>query len=185
MTAPADILDFWFDGDPTTRRAAWFVKNDAFDRECHRFLDARNAAKDGVFDGWAETAEGALALTILLDQLSRNLFRGSAESFAADPKARMVAAAAIDRGFDRSLTPVQRMFLYLPFEHSENLSDQDRSVALFDAVRAGLGDDTFDYAVRHRDVIRRFGRFPHRNIALGRANTPDEDAYLAEPGAGF
>jgi uncharacterized protein (DUF924 family) len=185
MTQPAAILDFWFAGDPNGRRAVWFQKDDAFDAGCAGFIDAHEAAKRDEFDHWGGTAEGALALLILLDQLSRNLHRGSPETFAADPNARAIASAAIARGLDRVLTPVQRMFVYLPFEHSEDLVDQDRSVALFESIRADLGDNTVDYAGRHRDAIQRFGRFPHRNAVLGRANTPAEDAYLAEPGAGF
>ena len=185
MTTPQDILGCWFAGDPSSRRDIWFQKNDAFDDECRQFLNAHQDARTGELDHWTDTAEGTLALLILLDQFSRNLHRGSPEAFAADPKARMIAEAAIERGFDRSLTPVQRMFVYLPFEHSENLADQERSVALFESLRADLGDRTIDYAARHRDVIRRFGRFPHRNAVLCRRNTAAEDAYLAEPGAGF
>ncbi len=185
MTEPSDILDFWFNGDPSARRAAWFQKDDAFDAECARFASAAEAARAGAFDHWAGSAEGSLALLILLDHLSRNLHRGSALAFAADARARQVASAAVDRGFDRVLTPVQRMFVYLPFEHSEDLADQDRSVALFEAIRPALGDSTVDYARRHRDVIARFGRFPHRNAVLGRTNTAAEAAYLAEPGSGF
>lgn len=185
MTTQADILDFWFAGDASARRAVWFQKNDDFDAGCRAFTDAHNAAKRGELDRWAETADGALALLILLDQLSRNLHRGSPEAFAADPKARSIASAAIAKDLDRGLTPVQRMFVYLPFEHSEALADQDRSVALFETLRGDLGDDTVDYAARHRDAIHRFGRFPHRNAVLGRTNTPAEEAYLAEPGAGF
>ncbi len=185
MPTPSEILNFWFAGDPSTRRAVWFQKSDAFDAGCRAFIGAHNAAKRAELDHWAATAEGTLALLILLDQLSRNLHRGSPEAFAADPKARGIATAAIAQGFDQALTPVQRMFVYLPFEHSEDPADQDRSVALFESLHGGLGDETIDYATRHRDVIRRFGRFPHRNAALGRANTPAEEAYLAEPGAGF
>ncbi len=185
MSTPAEVLAFWFAGGPDTRQDAWFQKSDAFDARCRAFVAAHEAAKRGELDAWAETAEGGLALLILLDQLSRNLHRGSAEAFAADSRARAVASGMIALGFDRTLTPTQRMFVYLPFEHSEDLADQDRSVALFETVRGSLGDSTVDYAARHRDVIRRFGRFPHRNAALGLANTADEDVYLAEPGAGF
>jgi uncharacterized protein (DUF924 family) len=185
MTDAADVLAFWFADGPDTRRAAWFQKDDAFDAACRKFERAHEAAKRGDLDHWAATLEGVLALLILLDQLSRNLHRGSPEAFAADSKARAIAAAAIARGDDRAMTPVQRMFVYLPFEHSEDAADQDRSVALFESIREGLGDNTVDYAERHRDVIRRFGRFPHRNAVLDRANTPEEDAYLAEPGSGF
>ena len=185
MTEPAEILAFWFAGDPSARRDVWFQKDDEFDAGCRRFEDAHVAAKRGELDGWAAKPDGALALLILLDQLSRNLHRGSPETFAADPKARAIASAAIALGLDRPMTAVQRMFVYLPFEHSEDIADQERSVALFESIRAELGDSTVDYAARHRDVIQRFGRFPHRNAVLGRANTPAEEAYLAEPGAGF
>ena len=185
MTEPAEILEFWFAGDPSARRAVWFQKDDGFDAGCRRFEGAHVAAKRGELDRWAAKPERALALLILLDQLSRNLHRGSPETFAADPKARAIASAAIALGLDRGMTAVQRMFVYLPFEHSEDLADQERSVALFESIRAELGDSTVDYAARHRDVIQRFGRFPHRNTVLGRANTPAEEAYLAEPGAGF
>ena len=185
MTDFEAILDFWFADDPSAQRAVWFQKSDAFDAGCRAFLDRHEAAKRGELDRWADTAEGALALLILLDQLSRNLHRGSPETFAADAKARAIATAAIDRGFDRALTPVQRMFVYLPFEHSEDLADQARSVALFETIRSDLGDRTVDYAARHRDVIARFGRFPHRNAVLGRVNTQAEADYLAQPGSGF
>ncbi len=185
MTTPTEILDFWFAGDPFVRRAVWFEKNDAFDLACRGFAAAHEAAKRGELDHWTTTANGTLALLILLDQLSRNLHRGHPEAFAADAAARVIAAAAIAKGHDKALTPVQRMFIYLPFEHSEGLADQDSSVALFETLRGELGGETLDYAARHRDVIRRFGRFPHRNAVLGRVNTPEEVAYLAEPGAGF
>ena len=180
-----DVLAFWFAGDPSIYRKIWFQKDDAFDTRCAAFADTLAQAKQGALDHWAATPRGALALVILLDQFSRNLHRGTAEAFAADPKARAVARAAIQARFDQALTPVERLFLYLPFEHAETLADQDESVRLFETLRSALSDDTIDYAHRHRDVIRRFGRFPHRNAALARPNTPAEDAYLAEPGAGF
>ena len=185
MIAPEDILVFWFAGDPSAHRPAWFQKDPDFDAGCTRFADALAAAKRGDYDSWAETPRGALALLILLDQLSRNLHRGSAEAFAADAKARGVARAAIARGFDAGLTPPERMFLYLPFEHSEDMADQNESVRLFETLRDALGDNTVSYAHRHRDVIQRFGRFPHRNAVLGRISTAAELAYLAEPGSGF
>ncbi len=185
MTAPSDVLDFWFGGDRSVARSEWFQKSDAFDAACARFADARAAAMRGELDGWAATPDGMLALILLLDQFSRNLHRGSKEAFAADPRALALARSAIDRGFDTGMGPRERMFLYLPFEHSENMDDQDLSVRLFEALRPALGDNSVDYAERHRDVIRRFGRFPHRNAALGRASTPAEEDYLAQPGAGF
>ena len=133
-------------------------------------------------DSMANDPQGCLALIILLDQFSRNMFRGSAQAFAADEKALAHARTAVERGLDQQLPPFQRTFVYLPFEHSESLADQDRSVALFEA----LGDEnTYDYAVRHRDIIVRFGRFPHRNVILGRESTPEELEFLKEPGSSF
>jgi uncharacterized protein (DUF924 family) len=184
MIQPADVLDFWFRGDPATFRKVWFEKDADFDAACHCFADALSAAKESKLDAWAQTPHGALALVLLLDQFSRNLHRNSPEAFAADARARAVARAAIALGFDRALTPTQLLFLYLPFEHSEDLSDQDEAVRLFETLRAVLGDNATDRALRHRDTIRRFGRFPHRNAALGRTNTPDEATYLAEPAGG-
>jgi len=185
MTTAQDVLDFWFADGPETRRTAWFQKDAAFDAACEQFRSARDQARDGAFDAWTATPKGTLALLVLLDQLSRNLYRGSAEAFAADAKALAIARAAVARGFDQVLHPVERLFIYLPFEHAEDLAMQDESVRLFESVGAELGELTIDYAHRHRDVIRRFGRFPHRNAALGRVNTPAEDEYLAQPGAGF
>jgi uncharacterized protein (DUF924 family) len=182
---PEQVLDFWFAGDPGVRRLTWFKKTDGFDIECQRFSEAVAAARAGQYDDWAVTPRGALALVLLLDQLPRNLHRGSALAFAGDCKARSVARAAIAAHFDLGLTAFERMFLYLPFEHSEDPANQDESVRLFEALRPALGDDTIGYAHDHRDVIRRFGRFPHRNAALGRTSTPEEEVYLAQPGAGF
>jgi uncharacterized protein (DUF924 family) len=178
---PGEVLDFWFAGDPAGHRKEWFEKTAEFDAACTRFADGLRDAREGAFDHWAETPHGALALILLLDQFSRNLHRNSPEAFAADAKAREIARAALTRGIDRMLGEVERMFVYLPFEHSEVLTDQDESVRLFTT----LGEEMTRYAAEHRDVIRRFGRFPHRNAALGRTSTPDELAYLAQPGAGF
>ena len=185
MTSTTEVLDFWFAGDPATHRKVWFEKDAAFDTACADRAAARDIAKSGALDFWAETPKGGLALLILLDQFSRNLHRGTAEAFAADAKARAVARAMLARGLDQALTPVERMFVYLPFEHSEDLADQDLAVRLYAALDAITDEKMLDYAERHRDVIRRFGRFPHRNAALGRANTAEEAAYLAEPDAGF
>jgi uncharacterized protein (DUF924 family) len=185
MTTPDEVLGFWFAGDASAQRAVWFERDAAFDTACAGLAAGRALAKAGALDAWAETAKGGLALVILLDQFSRNLHRGTAEAFAADAKARAVARGMLARGFDQALTPVERMFVYLPFEHSEDLADQELSVQLFTALGRAGGEDISVYAIRHRDVIRRFGRFPHRNAALGRANTTAEEAYLAEAGAGF
>ena len=192
MTAPAEILDFWFGPDLTPwQLERWFRPDPAFDGACRdRFGHLLAPARDGALDTWATTPQGALALLLLLDQFPRNLHRGTAAAFASDPHARAVARQAVLRDrLDLALPPSARCFLYLPFEHSEDLADQDLSVALFegmrdDPVHAAPGG-TIAYAWAHRAVIRRFGRFPHRNAALGRADTPDEAAYLATPGAGF
>lgn len=175
-----EVLAFWFGPEAEGR---WFAKDEAFDARLGRRLGGlASAAAGGRLDGWAGTARGALALVILLDQLPRNLHRGRPDAFAQDPKARAVASRAVDQGLDRSLTPRERLFLYLPFEHGEDLADQDRAVALIGA----LGDaEQTDYAVRHRAVVRRFGRFPHRNRVLGRESTPEEVAFLTEPGSSF
>jgi uncharacterized protein (DUF924 family) len=182
---PSDILAFWFAGEAAENHAKWFGKAAAFDTECARYTDAIRDARIGRLDHWAFTPQGALALILLLDQLSRNVFRGSAETYAADPHAREIARAAIASGFDMQLTAVERMFMYLPFEHAETIADQNDAVRLFETLREALGAQSVDYAHRHRDVILRFGRFPHRNAVLGRINTPEEAAYLAQPGTGF
>jgi uncharacterized protein (DUF924 family) len=182
---PSDILEFWFEGDAATHRDKWFDKQAVFDTECATFTLAIRDARQGRFDFWALTPKGALALIVLLDQLSRNVFRGSAESYAADPHARDIARATIARGYDTLLTKVERMFIYLPFEHAETIEHQNESVHLFETLHDVLGDKSIDYVHRHRDVIIQFGRFPHRNAVLGRASTPQEKDYLAQPGAGF
>ncbi len=187
---PADaVLAFWFGpaGAPDAMQERWFKKDPAFDAAIReRFGAAVETALAGGFDAQATGAPAALALAILLDQFPRNLFRGEARAFAGDPRARALAARAIDAGWDQALAPIERIFLYLPFEHSEALADQDRSVALFAALPATpWRDKVVWYAEAHRDVIRRFGRFPHRNQALGRVSTEEERAYLATPGAGF
>lgn len=184
------LLSFWFADGPDSFRAAWFMKDDAFDAACRDgFGELVVPARDGELDDWAATPDGALALLLLLDQFPRNLFRGSAEAFASDGRARAIARGAVLRdGFDRVLAPAQRIFLYLPFEHGEALADQDLSVALFEGLRDhpahAKPQGTIDYAWRHRAVIQRFGRFPHRNTALGRENTQAEAAWLAA-GGGF
>jgi len=185
---PEDVLDFWFGDDPTLFREAWFRTDPTFDAACRaRFGTVLEAARTGALDSWAETPRGTLALVIVLDQFSRNIHRGTPDAFAADPRARALADAAVARGDDHHLGPIERSFLYLPFEHVENLADQDISVRLSETLRGTYdsADRAIDYAERHRDVIRRFGRFPHRNAILGRASTPQELAYLAEPGSGF
>ena len=172
------LVAFWRDAGP----GKWFGGGPAFDAECRvRFLDAHLAAARREFDGWMESADGALALLLLLDQIPRNIYRGSAHGYATDPLARRHASAAIAAGHDRAFEPALRAFFYLPFEHSEDIADQEHSLALFTA----LGDGNYlAYAQAHRDVIARFGRFPHRNAALGRDSTPEEQAWL-DAGGGF
>ena len=187
-----NVLAFWF-GTPDAAdygqaRAAWFRKDDAFDAQIRaRFLTEVEAAIAGERDDWAKTPHGALALFILLDQFPRNLFRDTARAFAGDTAALALAGRVVGEGWDRKLLPVQRVFAYLPFEHSEALADQERSVALFAALADAHPETAsyLDYAERHREVIVRFGRFPHRNGVFGRSSSPAEADYLAQPGSGF
>lgn len=180
-------LDFWFGPEPHRFRPEWFQKDAAFDAAIRaRFLATQERAARRALHGWSATAHGALALVIVLNQFSRNLFRDDARAFATDAHARRITTDAIARGFDRALPPIARMFLCLPFEHSESLADQERSVALFESIEdPGVRDAVLPYAVRHRDIIRRFGRFPHRNRVLGRTSTPAERAFLSTPSASF
>lgn len=175
-----EVLRFWFAPAQAER---WFKANVAFDREIERrFLGLIETAAAGKLEKWGTTPRGALALCILLDQFPRNIWRGAPRAFAADALARQVAAAALASGHDQALTAEERLFLYLPLEHSEDLADQERCVALM----ATLGDaELLDYALRHRDIIARFGRFPHRNAILGRDSTAEELAFLREPGSSF
>lgn len=189
---PADVLEFWFGAPGSAEhgslRKCWFEKDPAFDADIRRrFLVLVDEAAAGRLDDWADRPEGLLALIVLLDQFPRNLFRDAPRAFATDAQALALAQQALAQGVDAQLMPVARAFIYLPFEHSEDLAMQDRAVALFAAL-AQHGEafaSYLDYAERHRDVIRRFGRFPHRNAILGRASTPEEIAFLARPGAGF
>jgi uncharacterized protein (DUF924 family) len=193
------LLDFWFgplDGEGLAApecAARWFGGGTAFDRELAEHFGADHAdARAGRLDPWAEHPRGRLALVLHLDQLSRNLHRGRADAFACDSRALVLARGALARGEDSDLAPIERVFLYLPFEHSESLADQDVSVARFRALAEGCPPRAreqfasfLDYAIRHRDVIARFGRFPHRNAVLGRPSTVEEEAFLATPGASF
>ena len=170
--APADVVSFWREAGPDK----WFDKDDAFDRTIReKFLVVHEAAARGERAAWEDSAEGTLALVILLDQFPRNMFRDSPHAFATDPLARAVARRAIAAGFDQATDANMRQFFYLPFMHSEFLADQDRCVALY----AALGDpDLSKYADGHRDIIAKYGRFPHRNRALGRDTTQAEQEFL-------
>lgn len=185
------VLDFWF-GPPASdgygrARDAWFRKDPGFDARIRAdFPHLHERAAAGQCDAWGDEPDSALALAVVLDQFPRNMFRGTPQSFASDGRALALARSAVARGFDRGLLPVQRWFIYLPFEHSEDLADQDRSVALFESLRGDPQSvSPIDYAHRHRDVISRFGRFPHRNAILGRVSTPEEIEFLRQPGSSF
>jgi uncharacterized protein (DUF924 family) len=177
---PADIVSFWKDAG----EKRWFEKDPAFDDAIRlRFEPTHHAAARGEYDAWGDSAEGSLALLILLDQFPRNLFRGSAHQFATDGLARKIARAAVANGHDRAFEVGLRNFFYLPFTHSEDLADQDRSLALNEVMAREANDpDLVKWAKIHRDIIVRFGRFPHRNHALGRETTPEEQAFLDEGG---
>jgi len=189
--AVQSVLDFWFapEGHPErgTFREAWFEKQPEFDAACRaHFGELLDAAAAGSLDRWADTPEGAMALIVLLDQLSRNIHRGTPGAFATDGRALSLARRMVARGFDMSLEPVMRIFVYLPFEHAEEIAAQDESVRLMEALPpAPWRDRVVRYAHLHRDVIAQYGRFPHRNVVLGRESTPAELEYLARPDAGF
>ena len=185
----ARVLEFWFGEFERTETPdpRWFRKDPAFDAQIGaRFLALHEDAVAGKLAVWMKTPGDCLALVVALDQFPRNLFRGSARAFAGDDLALTGAMHAVDSGFDIRLRPAERMFLYLPFEHSESLDEQWRSIALMSRLEpypetAGI----FSYAVRHWEIVRRYGRFPHRNAALGRAGTPEEAEFLKQPGSGF
>lgn len=176
----AVVLDFWF---VALKREDWFRADPELDRTItERFLDLHEAVAARIPDAAYRSSDAALASILLLDQFPRNAFRGTPRAFATDHLAVHLADAIVQSGLDAAMPPDRRVFAYLPYEHSETLAGQNRSVALISA----LGDDDYTrYAHAHRDVIARFGRFPHRNAILGRATTPDESAYLAQPGSGF
>lgn len=169
---PAEVIAFWREAGPER----WFEKNEVFDEAVRaRFLALHERAAAGELKDWENSAEGTLALLLLFDQFPRNMFRGTARAFATDELARAIAAGALLKGFDAQVPSDLRTFLYLPFEHSEDMADQERGLALYTA--AGDQND-LKWAQIHADIIRRFGRFPHRNAALGRSTTPEEQAFL-------
>lgn len=186
----SDVLQFWFGapGSPVhgQRRAEWFRKDEAFDASIRRqFGRVVEAALAGAEFG--ATPHETLALILVLDQFTRNIHRGTPLAFAGDAQARTLALALTQRGDDAALTPIERSFAYLPFEHAEEMALQDRSLRCFEALVAASPElaDLLDYAVKHRDIVQRFGRFPHRNALLGRASSADEIAFLAGPGSSF
>jgi uncharacterized protein (DUF924 family) len=174
LATPDEVISFWREAGPEK----WFAKDEAFDQTCRdRFLPTYEAAARGDLNEWELTPDGALAVILLLDQFPRNMFRGQRETYKTDPVALMAADRAIERGFDHKVEPLFRRFFYLPFMHSESLGDQERSVALNEALGE---EDSVKYAHHHHDIVARFGRFPHRNAILGRETTPEEEAFLKE-----
>lgn len=177
MELARQIAAFWREAG----RSKWFAGGAAFDVQCGRFTDLHFQAARGELSDWLDSPDDALALLLLLDQIPRNIFRGSAHSYATDALARQCADYAIRAGHDHEVDAALRAFFYMPFEHSEDMADQDRALTLFEALG---NDNSLDYARKHWDLIARFGRFPHRNAALGRESTASELAYL-KSGGGF
>jgi len=191
MSRFQEILDFWFgkadEEDYGKSRKVWFTKNPDFDQEVRsRFLSDYQRAAAGELDDWKDSPLSCLALILLLDQFSRNVFRGQPQAFATDSQALAAAKHAVERGFDQELLPIQRWFIYMPFEHSENLDDQHQCVELFSQLKDySECASGADYAHRHLKVIKRFGRFPHRNEILNRETTLEEMEFLKQPGSSF
>ncbi len=177
-----EVLSFWFE---ETQPQQWFQKDENFDSEIsERFMLTYEMAKKDLCASWTQDADGVLALCIVLDQFPRNMFRGSPKAFETDEKALLLAKEAIHKGFDQILSPERRHFIYMPFMHSEDINEQKRSVELFKSMRED-NELSYNYAVKHMEVIEKFGRFPHRNKVLGRKTTKEEQKYLNLPGAGF
>jgi uncharacterized protein (DUF924 family) len=181
------VLQFWFGEGAEYGKAhkRWFEKDPAFDEAIRRrFSDLHR--QQAMTRDWLEQPRDCLARIIVLDQFPRHIYRGTAAAFASDPLALEAAKHLVGEGWDRALLPVERQFAYLPFEHSESLDDQERACALYEALNAFPETaDAHRYALAHRDIIQRFGRFPHRNAALGRRSTPEEIEFLEQPGSGF
>ncbi len=188
---PEEVLAFWFGREGEEGyggfREAWFSRNPDFDLEIRdRFEDVYEEAVAGGLEAWKGAAQSCLALIVVLDQFPRNMFRGDARMYAADHLALAAARHAVERAYDRELPPFQRMFVYLPFEHSEDLDDQRFSMELFRGLAGEMGsDDLLVYAAQHLKIVERFGRFPHRNEILGRRTTPEEAKFLEEPNSSF
>ena len=189
MSHSEDVLAFWFGREDEPGygefREAWFRKDSVFDQEVReRFGELYERAAAGDLDGWKGDARSCLALVILLDQFPRNMFREDPRTHATDAMALEISKDAVERGYDRELAPLERSFVYMPFMHSESLEDQRRSVELFEAMGTA-GENNAEYAVAHREIVERFGRFPHRNEILGRESTPEEVEFLKQPGSSF
>ncbi|MCU6435417.1 DUF924 domain-containing protein [Undibacterium sp. Jales W-56] len=199
METSVSIKAFWF-GDQAddaitaaTQAKLWWSKNADLDQLItQRFAGVTEQVASGALDSWKSTPDGCLSLILLCDQFPRNMYRGTPRAFAYDALARSLCRDGLASGYDRQLRLIERVFFYLPLEHSESMEDQDRAVALFTSLSAvateqqqSLFDGYLKYAIRHREVIARFGRFPHRNQILGRASTPEEILFLSEPGSSF
>lgn len=194
-----ELLELWFGVDDDDAKAGekqaalwWGQSSETDELLSARFGQAASAAAAGTLDHWTGSPKGRLALILLLDQLPRVIHRGQPGAFAQDEKALQVANQGLKSGADRLLRPIERVFFYLPFEHSEARADQQRSVELFEALAAEVPegwrkafDSYVDFALRHQRIVDRFGRFPHRNVILGRESTPEEIEFLKEPGSGF
>jgi len=191
MSQANEILEFWFgkpdEADYGKPRKVWFTKNPEFDQDVRsRFLNDYQQAAAGKLDDWNASPLSCLALIILLDQFPRNMFRGQPQAFATDPQALCYAQHAVAQGFDKELLPVQRWFIYLPFEHSENLAHQRRCIELYQQHSDDPDmSNAIVYPIKHLEIIERFGRFPHRNTILGRETTPEEAEFLKQPGSSF
>jgi uncharacterized protein (DUF924 family) len=199
LISPDEVLAYWF-GDnpddanvPRQRADLWWGKNPATDEEIHRRFGRLHAsAAAGELRDWEQSPRGRLALIVLIDQFSRNMFRGTATAFAHDALARRWSLEGIAAGHDRTLRPIERVFFYMPLQHSESLADQEHAVRLYEALlddAPAAARESFenflDYARRHRDIVARFGRFPHRNAILGRRSTAEEEGFLKQPGSKF
>ncbi|MEG3967313.1 DUF924 family protein [Microcoleus sp. T2B6] len=186
-----EVLDFWFGRSNSPEfgkvQKKWFEKDADFDAQVRsRFLPQYKLAASGKLDSWQDSPDNCLALIILLDQFPRNMFRGTPQAFATDNKALATAEYAVNNKFDRQLLTVQKLFVYLPFQHSENLENQQKSVELFRQLSGEPDSDSLiEYGMQHLEIIERFGRFPHRNQILGRETTPEEAEFLKQPGSGF
>lgn len=191
MIEPEEVLEFWFGREGEEGygeyREAWFTRDTELDNEIRdRFEDVYKEAAAGKLESWKSEARSCLALIISLDQFPRNMFRGDPKTYAMDEKARETSRYAVEHAYDRELPQYGRLFVYLPFMHSEDVEDQRFSVELFRGLAAETGsDDLLGYAVRHKEIVERFGRFPHRNEVLGRSTTPEEAGFLREPGSSF
>ena len=184
-----EVLEFWFGSgqDYGKRQKRWFAKDPAFDAELRtRFAPLLEQLAGDAYRAWLDEPRACLARIVVLDQFSRQIHRGSARAFATDPLGLQAARYAVGHRYDAALLPVERLFTYLPFEHSESLADQERACELMQPLaQFPETDDALRYAIAHRDIVARFGRFPHRNVALGRASTPEELEFLAQPGSAF